>query len=687
MISATWWTNSTIYIPEYSQYWFQHAVLNLITTRREFTLLLYSTTLSSLITSFCIIFDICNILNYRSIYIPEYSQYWFQHAVLNLITTRREFTLLQNSTTLSSIIASFRIIFDICNILNYRSIYIPEYSQISTRRIEFNHYKREFTLLLYSTTLSSIIASFFIIFDICYMMNQQYYIYSRILPVLISTCRIEFNHYKREFTLLLYSTTLSSLITSFCIIFDICNILNYRSIYIPEYSQYWFQHAVLNLITTRREFTLLQYSTTLSSIIASFFIIFDICYMMNQQYYIYSRILPVLISTCRIEFNHYKREFTLLLYSTTLSSIIASFFIIFDICYMMNQQYYIYSRTLPVLISTCRIEFNHYKREFTLLLYSTTLSSLITSFCIIFDICNILNYRSIYIPEYSQYWFQHAVLNLITTRREFTLLQYSTTLSSIIASFCIIFDKCYMMNQQYIYILVYSQYWYQHAVINLFTTRREFTLLQYSTTLSSIIASFFIIFDICYMMNQHNYIYSRTLPVLISTCRIEFNHYKREFTLLLYSTTLSSIIASFCIIFDICYMSNLPFYIYSWILPVLISKCCIEFNHYKTWIYSITVFHCTFKYNNIILYRIWYLLHVNLPFYIYSWILPVLISTCCIEFNHYKTWIYSITVFYNTLKHNRIILYHIWYLLHDEPTVLYIFQNTPSIDFNMPYWI
>ena len=200
------------------------------------------------------------------------------------------------------------------------------------------------------------------------------------------------------------------------------------TIYIPEYSQYWFQHAALNLITK-------------------------------------------------------SGEFTLLLYSTTLSSIIASFFIIFDICYMMNQQYYIYSRILPVLISTCRIEFNHYKREFTLLLYSTTLSSLITSFCIIFDICNILNYRSIYIPEYSQYWFQHAVLNLINTRRELTLLQYSTTLSSIIASFRITFDKCYMMNQQYIYILVYSQYWYQHAVINLFTTRREllyYSILQHS---------------------------------------------------------------------------------------------------------------------------------------------------------------------------------------------------------------
>ena len=179
------------------------------------------------------------------------------------------------------------------------------------------------------------------------------------------------------------------------------------------------------------------------------------------------------------------------------------------------------------------------------------------------------NYRSIYIPENSHYWFQNAVLNLITTRREFTLLQYTTTLSSIIASFCITFDNCYMMNQQYIYILVYSQYWYQHAVMNLVTTRREFTLLQYSTTLSSIIASFCITFDKCYMMNQQ---------------------------------------------------------------------------------------------------------------YIYSSILPVLISACRNKFSHYKTWIYSIRVFYNTLKLNHIILYHIWYLQHDETTVLYIFQNTPSID-------
>ena len=185
------------------------------------------------------------------IYIPEYSQYWFQHAVINLITTRHEFTLFQ-----------------------------------------------------YSKTFSSIITSFCIIFNIFYMMNQQYYIYSRILTVLFQHAALNLITTRREFTLLQYSKTLSSIIASFCIIFYICNILNYDLIYIPEYSQYWFQHAVLNLITTRREFTLLQYSKTLSSIIASFCIIFDICYMMNWQYYIYSIILPVLISTCCFEFNH-----------------------------------------------------------------------------------------------------------------------------------------------------------------------------------------------------------------------------------------------------------------------------------------------------------------------------------------------------------------------------------------------
>ena len=184
---------------------------------------------------------------------------------------------------------------------------------------------------------------------------------------------------------------------------------------------------------------------------------------------------------------------------------------------------------------------------------------------------------TIYIPEYSQHWFQHGVINLITTKREYTVLQYSTALSSGITSFCIIFDICYMMNLPfYIYSRIF-QVLFQHAALNLITTKREFTLLQYSTTLSTGITSFCIIIDICYMMNQQYYIYSR--------------------------------------------------------------------------------------------------------------ILPALISTWCNQFNHYKTRIYCITIFYRTLKRNHIILYHIWYLLHDEPTVLYIFQNIPSIDFKMLYWI
>ena len=104
----------------------------------------------------------------------------------------------------------------------------------------------------------------------------------------------------------------------------------------------------------------------------------------------------------------------------------------------------------------------------------------------------------------------------------------------------------------------------------------------------------------------------------------------------------------------------------------MISTCCIEFNQYKTWIHSITVFYNTLKHNRIILYQIWYLLHDE-PTVLYIFQnSPSIVSACCIEFNHYKRWVYSITVFYNTLKHNRIILYHIWYLLHDEPTVLYI---------------
>ena len=200
--------------------------------------------------------------------------------------------------------------------------------------------------------------------------------------------------------------------------------------------------------------------------------------MMNLPFYIYSRIFSVLISTCCIEFNSTRREFTLFQYYKTLSSIITSFCIMFNICYMMNQQYYIYSRILLVL-------------------------------------------------------FQHAALNLITTKREFTLSQYSTTLSSIIASFCIIFDICYMMNQQYYIYYRNSQYRYQHAVLNLITNRREFTLLQYSKTLSSIIASFCIIFNICYMMNQQYYIYSRILQVLFQHAALNLITTRRE--LLYYS--------------------------------------------------------------------------------------------------------------------------------------------------------
>ena len=132
---------------------------------------------------------------------------------------------------------------------------------------------------------------------------------------------------------------------------------------------------------------------------------------------------------------------------------------------------------------------------------------------------------------------------------------------------------------------------------------------------------------------------------------------------------------------------KLPFYIYSRILPVLISTCCNQFNPYKTWI---TLFQYSKILSSIItsfciIFNICYMM--NQQYYIYSRILPVLISACRNKFSHYKTWIYSITVFYYTLKRNYIILYRIWYLLHVEPTVLYIFLNTPSIDFKMLYWI
>ena len=161
----------------------------------------------------------------------------------------------------------------------------------------------EFTLFQYSKRLSSIITSFCIIFNICYD-EPTIYIYSRILQVLFHAA-LNLITTNWEFTLLQNYTTLSSIIHHY-VSYLISAIWTNSTIYIPEYSQFWFQHAALNLITTKWEFTLLQYSTTLSSIIASFCIIFDICYMMNQQCYIYSKILPVLISACRNQFNHYK---------------------------------------------------------------------------------------------------------------------------------------------------------------------------------------------------------------------------------------------------------------------------------------------------------------------------------------------------------------------------------------------
>ena len=227
----------------------------------------------------------------------------------------------------------------------------------------------------------------------------------------------------------------------------------------------------MNLITTKWEFTLFQYSTTLTSIIASFCIIFDICYMMNQQCYIYSRILPVLISTCCIEFKSKSSEFTLLQYSTTLSSLITSFCIIFDICNMMKLPFYIYSRILPVLISACRNKFNHYKTW----IYSIT---------VFYN-----NLKHNHIILYHIWYLLHD---------EPTVLYIFQNTPSIVSACCIEFNS----------------------------TKWEFTLLQYSTTLSSIIASFCIIFDICYMMNQQYYIYSRKLPLLISACRNQFNPYK-----------------------------------------------------------------------------------------------------------------------------------------------------------------
>ena len=121
---------------------------------------------------------------------------------------------------------------------------------------------------------------------------------------------------------------------------------NYRSIYIPVYSQCWFQNAVLNLITTRRvNYSILQHSYNR-------IILYNIWYLQHDA-------TPVLISKCCIE-------------------LIASFCIIFDICNMMQLPFYIYS-------------YSQY--WFHAMLYCsiyTTLSSIIESFCIIFDIRNMM---------------------------------------------------------------------------------------------------------------------------------------------------------------------------------------------------------------------------------------------------------------------------------------------------------
>ena len=246
------------------------------------------------------------------------------------------------------------------------------------------------------------------------MMNQQYYIYSRILQVL-------------------------------------------------------FQHAAVNSITTKREFTILQYSTALSSGITSFCIIFDICLMMNPPFYIYSRILPVLISKCCIEFIHYKTWiYSIKVFYNTLK---LNHIILYHIWYLQNDEptvLYIFQNTSSIF-SSCCIEFNHYKTRITILQYSTTLSSIIASFCNIFDIRYMMNQQYYIYSRILQVLFQHAALNLITTKREFTLLQYSTTLSSLITSFCIIFNNCNILNYRSIYIPEYSKYWYQHAALNLIT--------------------------------------------------------------------------------------------------------------------------------------------------------------------------------------------------------------------------
>ena len=123
--------------------------------------------------------------------------------------------------------------------------------------------------------------------------------------------------------------------------------------------------------------------------------------------------------------------------------------------------------------------------------------------------------------------------------------------------------------------------------------------------------------------------------------------------------------------------------------PSIVSACCIEFNHYKMRIYSITVFYNTLKHNRIILCHFWYLQHDKQSFYIYSRILPVLISTWCIEFNQYKTWIYSILQYSTTLSSiiaSFCIRFNICYMMNQQcyiySRILPVLISTCCTEFN-----
>ena len=373
---------------------------------------------------------------------------------------------------------------------------------ISTCCIEFNHYKTWiYSITVFYNTLKH---NRIILYHIWYLQHDKlpFYIYSRILPVLISTCCIEFNHYKTW----IYSITVfyNTLKHNHFILYHIWYLQHDK---LPFYI---YSRILPVLISAcRNKFS--HYKTCIYSITVYYntlklnhIILYNIWYLQHDKlpFYIYSRILPVLISTCCIEFNYYKmRIYSITVFYNTLKH---NRIILYHIWYLQHDKlpFYIYSRILPVLISTCCIEFNHYKTW----IYSITVfyNTLNHNRIIMYHILSATWWTNstIYIPEYSQYWFPRAALNLITKSSKFTLLQCSTTLSNLITSFCIIFDICNMINYRFIYIPEYSQYWFQHAVLNLITTRREFTLLQYSTTLSSIIASFCITFDNYYMMNQ-----------------------------------------------------------------------------------------------------------------------------------------------------------------------------------------